>query len=586
YFTDANNGFVGGDVYSSVIWKTTDGGNNWHEISLPLESYNSDISDIKFFNSSNGMIVCNNGQIAKTTDGGNNWTEVTSPTTEGLNEIYFVDTNNGYIVGDSKTVLKTTNGGSSWTVASTVSSSYDDYLNVYFTDVNTGYTTTDNGVYKTTDGGANWTSVFYQYDYYIHTLDKRDGFAYAFTAGGHLFKTSDNWENHSVINSQASEIINAVDFVDIHNGIAVDSDGNIMRTTDGGENWELIDSGCSSLYDVQYLDANDVIAVGNGGEVLKSTNNGATWSSISTADIPTNTLYGFDAPSANVFYVVGYNGTIVKSSDGGTNWTEQTSGYAENLYDVTFLNENTGFAVGGKYNESKILKTTNGGSNWNDVTCPVSRKLNKITFINSTTGFIVGYYGTILKTTNGGDDWTDISKSTSSEFKDISFANENVGVLVGTYAEIYYTEDGGINWNADETFPANNWLFGVDFVDDSTGYVVGMYSSILRYRKGEMPPVVTVQELPEIVDEYILKQNYPNPFNPVTTIAYEIPEAAKVTINIYNVTGQKVETLLSEYKQSGKYQIVWNANNFASGVYFYKIQTKDFVKTNKMLLLK
>ncbi len=358
-----------------------------------------------------------------------------------------------------------------------------------------------------------------------------------------------------------------------------------MRTTDAGENWELIETNVSSLKDIDYLNSSDAIAVGSKGEVLKSTNNGASWTSISTADIQSKTLYGFDNPSSTVFYAVGYDGLIVKSSDGGSSWTEQRIGDTT-LYGVEFINTNTGIAVGGSYNKAKILKTTNGGANWNDISSPVSEQLNSITFINNTTGFIVGADGTILKTTDAGDNWSDISISTYEDLKDVSFANENFGVAVGVSAEIHFTTDGGTTWIEDESFPATNYLYGVKAIDDSTVFTVGMFSAILRYRIGPIPPKVAVQESPEIVENYLVEQNYPNPFNPVTTIVYEIPEATKVTINIYNIAGQKIETLLSEQKKSGKYKIVWNANNFASGVYFYRIQTDNFVQTHKMLLLK
>ncbi|MEA1987499.1 MAG: YCF48-related protein, partial [Candidatus Marinimicrobia bacterium] len=585
YFTDANTGFVGGDVYHAVIWNTTDGGNTWHETALPLDDY-TDVNDIEFLSSSIGIAICEDGKIVRTTDSGASWTEVTSGTTKHLNEMYFLDANNGWAVSDDRNVIKTTNGGSSWSLVSDAGSIYD-YNDVYFTDVNTGYAIINNGVYKTTDGGVNWDSKYYQYDYSLTTLDQISGSeAYSFTWGGHLLKTTDGWETNTVINSQACEIINAVDFVDIHNGIAVDGGGNIMRTTDAGENWELIDSDCSSLKDVDYLNSTDVIAVGSSGTVLKSTNSGVSWTEISTADIQSKTLYGFDAPTSSVFYAVGYDGLIVKSSDGGTSWTEQAIGDT-NLYDVKFLDANTGFAVGGKYNKSKLLKTTNGGTNWNDVSCPVDEQLNSIIFVNSTKGFIVGDDGALLKTINGGTNWIDISGDIGYEdINDISFANENFGYVVGEHGAVYFTEDGGTTWNEDETFPASNYLYGVDFVDDSTGYVVGMYSSILRYREGAIPPSVAVVEEPVVVDEFILKQNYPNPFNPMTTISYDIPEATEVVINIYNIAGQKVETLLSEYKQAGKYKIIWNAGNYSSGVYFYQIKTQSFSKTKKMLLLK
>lgn len=90
---------------------------------------------------------------------------------------------------------------------------------------------------------------------------------------------------------------------------------------------------------------------------------------------------------------------------------------------------------------------------------------------------------------------------------------------------------------------------------------------------------------------YTLYQNYPNPFNPSTTFRYEIPRRSKVQICIYNVLGQKVATVLDEEKEAGYYTIVWNGrkedgSQLCSGVYFYRIQTEQFVQTKKFVLLR
>jgi len=86
--------------------------------------------------------------------------------------------------------------------------------------------------------------------------------------------------------------------------------------------------------------------------------------------------------------------------------------------------------------------------------------------------------------------------------------------------------------------------------------------------------------------EYRLSQNYPNPFNPVTTIEYSLPENSKIELSIYNSLGQKVSTLINENKQAGHYATKFDASNFASGIYLYKIRTKNFSQTKKMLLIK
>jgi hypothetical protein len=84
-----------------------------------------------------------------------------------------------------------------------------------------------------------------------------------------------------------------------------------------------------------------------------------------------------------------------------------------------------------------------------------------------------------------------------------------------------------------------------------------------------------------------LYQNFPNPFNPVTTIKYDLPKNSNVTIIVYDLLGREVSRLVNnEFKNAGRYEINWNANNYASGVYIYRIETGDYVNTKKMVLIK
>jgi predicted TIM-barrel fold metal-dependent hydrolase len=92
-------------------------------------------------------------------------------------------------------------------------------------------------------------------------------------------------------------------------------------------------------------------------------------------------------------------------------------------------------------------------------------------------------------------------------------------------------------------------------------------------------------------DVFALHNNYPNPFNPVTNITYDIPEVAQVTLEIYNVSGQKVRTLAQGQHEPGRYRIQWNATNdygnpLSSGMYIYRIHAGDFVSVKKLILMK
>jgi flagellar hook assembly protein FlgD len=98
--------------------------------------------------------------------------------------------------------------------------------------------------------------------------------------------------------------------------------------------------------------------------------------------------------------------------------------------------------------------------------------------------------------------------------------------------------------------------------------------------EGEMEPTT-----------YSLFQNYPNPFNPTTTITYELPQTSNVRLEVFNILGQRVATLVNETQEAGFYQLQWDGrdNNHlrvASGMYLYRIQADKFSSVKKMLLVK
>ena len=104
-------------------------------------------------------------------------------------------------------------------------------------------------------------------------------------------------------------------------------------------------------------------------------------------------------------------------------------------------------------------------------------------------------------------------------------------------------------------------------------------------------PLTEVNEKLQQPLSYKLLQNYPNPFNPTTTIMYEIPSTGKVTLEIYDILGRRVATLVNNVQRQGRYNIIWNGRNSAgqtvsSGVYFYRLQSGNFINIKKMIMLK
>ena len=94
--------------------------------------------------------------------------------------------------------------------------------------------------------------------------------------------------------------------------------------------------------------------------------------------------------------------------------------------------------------------------------------------------------------------------------------------------------------------------------------------------------------------EFKLEQNFPNPFNPITTIQYQIPASPKsspkertsVTLRIYDILGSEVATLVNDEQEAGYYEVSWNASNFASGMYVYRLQAGDYISSKKMMMIK
>jgi hypothetical protein len=90
----------------------------------------------------------------------------------------------------------------------------------------------------------------------------------------------------------------------------------------------------------------------------------------------------------------------------------------------------------------------------------------------------------------------------------------------------------------------------------------------------------------EIPENFSLGQNYPNPFNPVTNIGFSLPKGSFTKIIIYDITGKEVAELVNQDLQAGTYKVDFDASPLASGIYFYRLETEDFMQVKKMMLVK
>ncbi|MFW6348317.1 MAG: T9SS type A sorting domain-containing protein, partial [Cyclonatronaceae bacterium] len=129
----------------------------------------------------------------------------------------------------------------------------------------------------------------------------------------------------------------------------------------------------------------------------------------------------------------------------------------------------------------------------------------------------------------------------------------------------------------------------VDILDPEGGlmeeFTTGIGPGHLQFVEGDEPVSVDPRDT-EVAAGFELHQNYPNPFNPSTNIEYVLPEAAEVRLEVFNMTGQRVATLVNARQNAGSYSTNFSAENLASGVYLYRLTAGPEVITQKMTLLK
>jgi len=193
-----------------------------------------------------------------------------------------------------------------------------------------------------------------------------------------------------------------------------------------------------------------------------------------------------------------------------------------------------------------------------------------------------------------GDSLDLVSLTSNSVSKKISYLsyNTNFQNIVITKDDKYAIAVGAIeklvislaNDSVIQTFSAGGTNAAVNS-DGSEFYVTDSYNGTVRIYKEQSPTLVKENQNSSPAN-FQLYQNYPNPFNPTTTIQYEIPKSELVTINVYDVLGKHVTTLVDTKMQPGKYKVDFNAEKLPSGIYFYQIKAGKFSAAKKMLLLK
>jgi len=385
----------------------------------------------------------------------------------------------------------------------------------------------------------------------------------------------------SIVQSNFTDDCNSVFFANINTGwIGTDND-RIYKTTNSGSTWLYTTPSNSSINTLYFFDENSGLFGGNFGRIKKTIDGGSNWTSI--VSNPELTYFrNIRFISANVGFVAYWAGGVFKTATSGNSWTSlrtTTNGCPNRTRAFSFINENTGYVMDDQ--NFNLSKTTNSGVNWFIVNQGLVKAFDMI-FFNENDGIIACENGKILRTTNGGTNFNIINFNINDDFLDVKFVSNEIGYIVGENGIILRTTNNGINWNY-QFSPTPNTLNEIFFIDQNTGWAVGTNGTIIKTVNGGVGINTLSSSIP---DKFNLFQNYPNPFNPTTNIKFDIPKRSLVKLVIYNTLGEVVAMLVNVEMNAGSYQADWNASEYSSGVYFYKLVTDGFEETNRMVLLK
>lgn len=582
YFIDSQTGWIGST--GGKVLKTTNAGEHWDSLATGITD---NINAVYFTSAQSGYCAADWGNLLRTTNGGINWIKYVNPALTFYSDIFFIDQNTGIASGTGGTISRTTNAGVNW--INYYSTGGTANLNsICFTDQNTGFAFGSFGtVVKTTNSGLNWvplsnTNLFSTVNASTHA------------AGSDIWITSDSGMVHrSAIGnsytlvlkqSKTFEAFSSVNFINPQTGWTCGSNGALFMTTSGGVNWIPKDAGTSAgvgLFMIQFLDNNTGYFCGGietgqlSGIIRKTTNGGESWNTVLSDTTP---IYSLSFINSSTGWAGGRYGSIRKTTNGGASWQLINTQFPYTLNAIKFLNSSTGVTSG-----NGIYVTMNGGTNWSQSPGPIS---SKISFVDQNTGYVKS--GTansaIFKTTNSGLNWS-VKTSPQGSFYNIFFVSDATGWICSR-GLLKQTTNGGQSWQLQSTpLPFTN-LNSMHFVNENEGWVVGAGGVIMHTRTSG---IGITQISANVPSGYLLSQNYPNPFNPVTKIRFQIPAVngrGHSLLKIYDALGREISTLVNEVLSPGTYEVTWDASNYPTGVYFYRLSSNNFTQTKKLVVLK
>lgn len=569
-------------LMAGQFFLSTNMGTSWALKNMPFPY------DVRCFTNINNKIFAGSvnqsgpgGQLFVSTNYGNNWYVVEGglPQNPAIHSITSCDSK--IILSSSEGIYRSSDLGVTWQL---VNSSLTFRS---FTVVGTTiFATTGLKIFKSIDYGDNWIQLnnglpeFGEYNG-IYCLTNEGTNIFAGSMGEGVFRSSNQGEDWQKFNNGLQNI----PIICMHSNneelILGSGRGNgVYTSSDAGNNWTQ--SGLSGVYNQAITRYDSLIFVSSYLDIYRSTDKGISWATANVG-LPQSNINCLATSGSIILAGTEGNGIYI-STNFGNSWLPKNSGLT-NLY-LQYLATNDSEVFAGTYGGG-IFHTIDNGNTWNQINNGIPNCC--AVFSIATAGNVIFSSVTgngVFISMDNGNNWYENNNGLSTETDIKSLITYWSNCFAGLDGKGVYQYD-----NIDSVWsPINSGLPNNVIVNDMK--IMNNYLIIGTANDGVWKR--PLNELITNVDQkwetepkdYKLLQNYPNPFNPTTTVKYSLPESNQVHIKLYDILGREIQTILDEYKLAGIYEVEFSAKELPSGVYFYKMESGNFSKINKMVLVK
>ncbi len=423
------------------IYRTTNGGSTFLSV---MQFPGRDLGDISVPYSSNIVICADSGKIIRSSDAGTTWYTIQTPSTEWLYSLTFLDSSVGFVCGDKGVLMMTNNAGAKWSLVN-IGGSTANFRGIHSRKDTLVLSSTSGGLFVSANRGVSFTAINSPETGGSFNSITFAGDKTIFTGSnlGKAYRSTNFGLSWSVMPSKTGPTnwLFGCDASSPSFAAFVGRAGTAMVTQPGKDSLRQTVNFTSETFRVIQRVGKTIFAGGIGGVLFRSADNGVSWKS-TTLPSGVQTMSCMKLVSTRIAVIAGSAGKINYSSDAGETWTGQT--YTTSRFWGIDVKYGLGLAVNTVGN---IYRSTNGGVSWTVASSIGNIYIYSVSIVDSLTAFLcTGQQAfQVYKTTDAGTSWFPVFTATDNLFG-ISFVNQTNGVVVGDKGQIFVTYDAGASW--------------------------------------------------------------------------------------------------------------------------------------------